>query len=195
MVEINNMQVFGIDASLTASGYPMLADISTKSIAANDIARAKKLGSVPSGTGHDCFLKGIVVWFDIKYPQYFSAQLQRYHFLDIVSSQSKMHMIQSMEIKQNCNKYVHPDVIAIAEDFKKRYNDARIGDEKRYHLWMCLISNLPMGFEMTMKVVTNYLQLKTIYKQRNNHKLKEDWGAFIENIEALPYFLEFIGKQ
>ena len=33
----------------------------------------------------------------------------------------------------------------------------------------------------------NYLQLKTIYKQRKNHKLKEDWGAICSMIEGLPY--------
>lgn len=38
-----------------------------------------------------------------------------------------------------------------------------------------------------MRVSTNYLQLKTIYKQRRNHKLKEDWGAICNMIEELPY--------
>ena len=34
--------------------------------------------------------------------------------------------------------------------------------------------------------------LKTIYKQRKNHKLREDWSAFCEWIETLPYAKELI---
>ena len=33
---------------------------------------------------------------------------------------------------------------------------------------------------------------KTIYYQRKNHRLKEDWGAFIKFIEELPYFKTLI---
>ena len=44
------------------------------------IKRGIKLGTVPTGTGHDNFLKGIVVQFDVMYPQYWSPQFQRYHF-------------------------------------------------------------------------------------------------------------------
>ena len=35
------------------------------------------------------FRKGIRVSFDIKYPNYISPELQRYGFVDIVSSSSK----------------------------------------------------------------------------------------------------------
>ena len=61
-----------------------------------------------------------------------------------------------------------------------------IDNEKKYFLFMKIISNLPMGYEMWETITTNYLQLKTIYKQRKNHKLKEDWGAFCAMIENLP---------
>lgn len=51
------------------------------------------------------------------------------------------------------------------------------------------------GFEMWMTISTNYLQLKTIYSQRKNHKLKEDWGAFCKWCEELPMFLELTQKK
>jgi len=60
---------------------------------------------------------------------------------------------------------------------------------------MKLRSNLPSGYEMWMHVTTNYLQLKTIYKQRRNHKLKEDWGAFCDWIESLPLFMTLTQKE
>ena len=41
-----------------------------------------------------------------------------------------------------------------------------------YEKFMKVRSNLPSGYEMWMTVETNYLELKTILKQRTNHKLK-----------------------
>ena len=56
-------------------------------------------------------------------------------------------------------------------------------------LYMYIISNCPQGLEKTMRVSTNYLQLKTIYLQRKNHKLK-DWKVFCDWCLTLPYFKE-----
>lgn len=65
----------------------------------------------------------------------------------------------------------------------------------KYEVYMKIISNCPMGFEMTMRVTTSYLQLKTIYLQRKNHKLKEDWQAFCNWCESLPLFKEICLKE
>lgn len=59
--------------------------------------------------------------------------------------------------------------------------------EKKYEKYMEIISNCPMGLELWCHCTTNYEQLATIYKQRKNHKLKEDWGEFCNWIENLPY--------
>src|SRR5574344_481755 len=95
MVEIKNVQVFGFDRAINASKNPMtVGDIDTeKEISSDDIKSRIKLASVNPGTGHDCFLSGITVYFDIKYPEYWSAEFQRYHFAQIISSQSKMHKL------------------------------------------------------------------------------------------------------
>lgn len=60
-------------------------------------------------------------------------------------------------------------------------------------VFMKVISNCPMGLEQTMRITTNYLQLKTIYHQRKHHKLK-DWHIFCEWIESLPKFKEYCLK-
>lgn len=198
----------------------------------NSIKRIKALGTVPTGTGHDNFAKGIHVEFDVCYPGYWSAQFQRYHFADIVSSMSKMHRLCKMDITQSCNKYVDKIVIDNLNywisiynkmkncDFyvslKKTISDKEIDyhtiDEQelnnklskgaviverlsKYEVYMKIISNCPMGFEMTMRVTTSYLQLKTIYLQRKNHKLKEDWKAFCDWCESLPLFKEICLKE
>ena len=43
-------------------------------------------------------------------------------------------------------------------------------------------------------MVTNYQQLKTMYKQRRYHKLKE-WHVFCDWVETLPHFLELTGVK
>ena len=198
MIEFSNMVVYGLEESIIASGLPMIKEIlysyeTNTEVKNSDFKRAISLGSVKSGTGHDNFLKGIVVQFDLKYPQYFTPQLQRYSFVDIVSSQSKMHKLCKMDIKSNCNKYVSNKIIKILEGYIKEYNNSKLKEEK-YETFMKVISNTPLGFELTMRISTNYLQLKTIYNQRKNHKLKEDWGEFCNKIETLPHFKDLCLK-
>lgn len=53
------------------------------------------------------------------------------------------------------------------------------------------LSNIPMGLEYTARMTTNYLQLKTIYNQRKNHRSKQ-WQDFCEWIKTLPYAQQLI---
>ena len=85
-MKIENDFVGGLEESIIASGYPMSVTDTDLEITQKDINRAKKLGTAKSGSGHDCYLKGIVYQADITAPQYWWLQLQRYHFVDIVSS-------------------------------------------------------------------------------------------------------------
>ena len=186
MTEVSNVKVYDLEECVIASGYPMQTDVATE-LSDNDLKRCIRLCKTKSNSGHANFLTGIRVSFDLKYPQYLTPQLQRYNFIDIVSSQSKMHRLKVIDIKSSCNKYTDNRSIAIAEEKKDAFNG-----EPSYVNFMELISSLPMGFELIMRVSTNYMQLKNIYHQRKHHKLKEDWGAIIETIERLPYFSEFI---
>jgi hypothetical protein len=54
-----------------------------------------------------------------------------------------------------------------------------------------LIYSCPMGLELTARITTNYLQLKTIYAQRHNHRLTE-WRDYCRFIESLPFAKELI---
>ena len=148
-----------------------------------DKKRAKKLAKTPNGSGHNNFLKGIIVQFDLQYPEYFSPQLQRYHWIDIVSSQSKMHKIMSKQLT------VEDFVLPISKLWIDHLND--LIKENRFNE---LINELPMGYLKWMGISTNYLQLKTIYSQRKTHKL-EEWREFCKWIETLPMSELIISKN
>lgn len=204
MLEIKNTEVFGIPRAILASHNPMsVGEINTKldayeSISSSGFDRGKKLGSAPSGSGHDNFLKGIIVQFDVKYPQYWSMEAQRYHWFSIISSQSKMTRlaacVNNKDFYGMFNKYVDLDIIRHTEEYLIKYNTETDPDQK-YFWFMKALSNLPMGYELWMTISTNYLQLKTIYQQRKNHKLREDWKPFCDWCEGLPNFCDLTGVK
>lgn len=203
MLEISNVKVYDLRESIIASGNAMRIEPVPYSDEEFEkgLKRMKKLVHSSLSTNvhcHDNALTGIRVSFDVKYPQYWSLEFQRYHFADIVTSSSKMHRLCKMNIANACNKYVSDETIEQMEKLVDRYNYAvEKGAEEGviYENFMKMISNCPMGLELFERVSTNYKQLQTIYYQRKDHKLKEDWGAFCKMIEELPYFEELIKGQ
>ena len=101
VIKVDNVRIYGLNESIIASGYPMQIetyDMNKVVIGDKDLKRCKHLGNAVAGSGHDCFAKGITVQFDLQVPEYIWRQLDRYHFIDYVSSQSKMHRILKMDI-------------------------------------------------------------------------------------------------
>ena len=69
---MNNVRVYGLEESVIASGYPMkksyhpeLIEGLPETLTEKDWKRAKNLANTPPASGHDCFLKGVVVQFDL----------------------------------------------------------------------------------------------------------------------------------
>ena len=189
MLQIDNWKVYDLKESVIACRNAMRitpAQITDEEFNAS-MPRAIILANSPSGSGHQTFLSGVRVSFDIKYPNYISPELQRYHWIDIVSSSSKMHRLSSMDMDTCFNKYVTDESKEQMKRLVKKFNDT-----KSYEDFMVMLSNCPQGIELFMRVSTNYLQLRTLYRQRKTHKLKEDYGAVCEFIEKLPYANEFI---
>lgn len=203
MLEISNVKVYDLRESIIASGNAMRIEPVPYSDEEFEkgLKRMKRLVHSSLSTDvhcHDNALTGIRVSFDVKYPQYWSLEFQRYHFADIVTSSSKMHRLCKMNIANACNKYVSNETIEQMEKLVDRYNYAVEKGAEEYVIYenfMKMISNCPMGLELFERVSTNYKQLQTIYYQRKNHRLKEDWGAFCKMIEELPYFEELIKGQ
>ena len=147
------------------------------------LVQASKSGEVKC---HDNFLVGIRVSFDMKYPNYFTPEFQRYHFADIVTSSSKMHRLAKMDMDACFNEYVCVGAKEMMKELLAQYNK-----DNTYENYMRLLSNCPLGIELFMRVSTNYKQLQTIYYQRRNHKLKE-WHIFCKMIESLPFAHQLI---
>lgn len=91
-----------------------------------------------------------------------------------------MHRITKFDMNDAYCQYVDQRMVGIMAELVNDYN-AEPTPEKYLRV---LYSN-PAGFKYTMRVTTNYRQLKTIYKQRKTHRLPE-WREFCEWIEELP---------
>lgn len=219
MTEISNINVYDLRESVIACRNAMRLDVPeyTDEEFQKGLERAKKLVQASKNSQnvkcHDNFLIGIRVSFDLKYTQYITKQFQRYHWFDYVSSSSLMHRLAKMDADKICNKYVSKECIDALDKDIKRYNSiaewedfngatfelrdgtrltTRDKGEALYWAYMKCISDCPMGAELFVRVSTNYKQLQTIYWQRKNHKLKEDWGEFCKFVENLPYAKELI---
>lgn len=176
---ISNVKIYDMEESLKAASYPMATD--TEIININN-GLCQKLGTTEIGTGHDNFLNGILVSFDLTFSNKAWVELERYNFIDFVSSQSTMHRVAKFDLRKQYNQYVDIRIIGIMEELKERYNTTQ--DKEDY---LKLLYSNPSGFQLTARLTTNYRQLKTIYKQRKNHRLPE-WRYLCNWIEMLPNF-------
>ena len=185
---MENVKVYGLEESIKASKFPMSTNI--KSLTDEVTPTVLALGNSKAGSGHDQFLTGILVSFDLEASIKMWVELQRYHFIDFVSSQSTMHRITKMNFGSQCNDYVWEETINSMNKRIEEYNKIRDkGSQAATDLYLEILYNVPTGFGLTARLTTNYRQLKTIYHQRRNHKLPE-WRRFCSEIEDLPKFKE-----
>lgn len=190
---INNVKVYGLEDSVRASKFPMAVD--TDKCSDEITERTISLGSVATGTGHDNFLKGIVVQFDWTFTPKLSVEVERYHFIDFVSSQSTMHRITKFDLDKAYIEYVDPRCIAVIKEKVDKYNSMEDkSSEEAKKLYLEILYSNPCGMFLTARMTTNYQQLKTIYQQRRNHRLPE-WHWFCDWVETLPHFMELCFKN
>lgn len=181
---VSNVKVYGLNESIKRSRYPMAVD--TDSCSFEPTTTTYKLAQSPVGSGHDNWLNGIIVQFDLTFTNKAWVEAERYHFLDFVSSQSTMHRITKFDLNKAYIEYTDPRMIEIMQQLVDQYN----ADPTPDNYLKVLYSN-PAGFRLTAGMTTNYRQLKTIYYQRKNHRLPE-WRVFCEWITTLPMFKELI---
>lgn len=197
-MNITNHKVYDFFESIVASGLPMQAEYDAEWIKmevdnlsmSDDVEnnphfrRAIKLSHAPAASGHCNFLSGILVSFDVTGTQVWWMQMERYHFIQIISSQSKMHRLR--KIIENCTFTYPRDIIDLSAFTDILQRVGKKDDGSPLYSDEELIYRCPGGLELTARVTTNYLQLKTIYQQRHNHQLQE-WRDFCGFIESLPY--------
>lgn len=203
MAKVTNIRVSDLDTAIYRSGYPMLkeaptqeefdrqvADIATALMAGNldnqHIKRAITLANAQGG-GHDQFLTGINVSFDLTFSNKAWVEAERYTFLNFVSSMSTMHRVAFFKIGQCCNEYTSSAAIEEAERLQRMYDsiDPTREPERKKSAYLELLYNIPSGFELMAGMTTNYRCLKNIYAQRRTHRLP-DWHVFCDFIESLP---------
>lgn len=176
---ISNVNVYGLENSFRVSKFPMIVDVDK---ATDDYTKTtKNLGQAPKGSGHDNFLKGIIVQFDLSFTIKAWTEGERYHWFDIISSQSTMHKISSMDYSSCMCSYVTDNTKKEMERLRNIYNETKDSED-----YLTLLYNCPVGLILTAGMTTNYQQLKTIYGQRRTHPLPE-WREFCSWIETLPY--------
>ena len=184
-MKITNTQVFGFEAAVRGMRNPLASwdksdsypvDCigattmdSTKSknfsIGPNDMDLMKRL--LKSGPEHAKFMRMIHVQCDVDMPRYWWSEADTYHF-NTKNSTSTMHKLLNNDELSN----------------KKEILSRLLLRAKRL---------LPEGFLQMRTWDTNYAELRTMYHQRKNHRLKEEWqDVFCKWVELLPYAKELI---
>lgn len=208
--KVTNVQVYGLDESIYRSGYPMMSTAPTEEEFRNEvdnitnyridgiysqphIKRAISLANSKGG-GHDQFLTGITVQFDLTFSNKAWVEFERYVFANFVSSMSTLHRIGQMNASGACNDKVDPMIAERIDELQFLYNsiDGSSFPDMKKEAYLKLLYNLPSGFELTAGITTNYRCLKNILSQRDGHRLKPDWGVFCTWVKTLPMASELI---
>jgi len=200
---VKNVNVYGLEESIRGAKFPMSVDVD--SLNTDLTPGIEKLAMSGIGEGHDQFLTGITVQFDLTYTVKAWTEAERYRFLYYISSQSTLHRITRFDLDKSYISYVDPRAIAIMKELVSKYNETAnalaiaekdpdskqkpgVLEEMRRDLagmYLTILYTNPCGFRLTARMTTNYRQLKTIYKQRRTHRLPE-WRAFCDWIKTLP---------
>lgn len=194
---IRNVRIYGVRESMVASGYSMRTEAPTEeefdtlvsTLPEQHISRAERLADNPIGSGHATFLAGCVVQFDLCFTVKVWTEAERYHFLQFVNSMSSMHRLSKMDLDLVFCDYVVESTRNTMKQLKADYEENPSEDN-----FLKLVYNCPVGLQLTARMTTNYLQLKTIYFQRRNHRLPE-WREFCKWIESLPCSELIIGRD
>ncbi len=171
-------------------------------IGPNDMNLAQRL--IAGGTEHRKFLRQIMVSVDITAPLYWWKEFDTYKVGTTANSTSTMHKLASTPITLECFETDDYDkaavdeietalptnfvdnLISYLEDLRQKYLETK---DKRY--WKELIRWLPIGWLQTRTITMNYENLRSMYHQREHHKLTE-WHAFCDWVAELPYAQELI---
>lgn len=176
---ITNTKIYGLDESIRRAKYPMSVEVSE--VPYGLTAGIAGLAKSKPGEGHDTWLQGVVVQFDLEFTVKAWTEAERYHFLDFVSSQSTMHRIARFNLDTHYDDHTDTRIIEIVKELADKYNETRDPED-----YLRLLMSNPCGMKLVAGMTTNYRQLKTIYRQRRKHRLPE-WRELCAWIETLPH--------
>lgn len=176
---IEKYEVNGLKSALNAIGFSYGEELKYGEKA---LKIAKVLVNRGLNSGEPNFLTGITVDLTINASIKWWQQAERYHWFQIVMSQSVMHSVATgdWEFTPDTPK----DVISLFNENVERYKNKEISK-------VSLIYSVPVGLKEKARVTTNYLQLLTMYHQRKNHALPE-WKEFCRIVSEMPMMKEFL---
>jgi len=160
-------------------------------IGENDLKLMKSLSK--AGNDHSKFLRYITVTVDITAPLYWWKEFDTYKVGTVANSCSTMHKIHEKEFTLDDFSHEHlgdiaknclENTISMMNMWRKYY----LNDKDKFDWWQ-IIQLLPSSYNQKRTIQLNYQVLKSMYFARRRHKLDE-WRAFCEWCESLPYFRE-----
>jgi hypothetical protein len=162
----------------------------------NDLKLTSQLDA--AGTEHRKFMRTIHVQFDVVAPTFWWAEFDTYKISTTRNSCSKMHKIHVKEFVRDdfshdgCDEVDYASeeldrIIATCERLRQDFN--RTGERK---YWRALIELLPEGYNMRATWDGSFETVLNILKQRDNHKLKEEWGPICSKLLVeVPYLRHY----
>lgn len=162
-----------------------------------DIELAQTL--IIAGSEHSKFMRMIHVQVDVDMPRYYWSEADTYHF-NTKNSCSTMHKLLNNPnpITKDLFAYCKEDV-EVLETVVERLESLRQAyfythdKNKKDRLLLRAKRILPEGFLQMRTLDTNYAELRNMYFQRRNHRLKQEWQqTFCEWVKSLPYAKELI---
>ena len=203
---VSNVNVYGFEEAVKGAKYSYAID--TNAVTSEVTKTTLSLANSKAGSGHDQFMTGIIVQFDLTFSNKAWVEAERYKFLNFISSQSTMHRITKFDLDQAYLPYVDNRIVEIMKGKVKAYNELQtqmtsFKNEGKdvsemmntlNEMYLEILYSNPAGFRLTAKMTTNYRALKTIYNQRKDHRLPE-WRAFCEWVKTLPHSEFITGTQ
>lgn len=218
-MKVTNTEVYGIAAALRGMRNPMNSwhlsdtrkadtiedfklldticpkdmDMELAVIGENDLDLAQRL--IKAGPEHCKFLRQIQVWADFNMPLYWWSEFDTYKF-NTKNSCSTMHKLLNAKKGIELSDFVYDKldrqdiekIVIKLNELRDRYLET-----KDYNYVIRAKRLLPTSYKQLRTVNTNYAELRNIYFQRKNHRLKEEWqDTFCKWVESLPYAEELI---
>lgn len=204
-MKIFNTYIFGWEAAIMGMRNPLnswdksdsIFSYYSLEIGENDLALAQRL--IRGGSEHSKFLRMIHVQMDMDMPRYFWSEFDTYHF-NTKNSCSTMHRLLNNKYPITKSMFVYCEedeelievIISCLEEMRIQFLNST-DDKEKNKLLVRAKRILPEGFLQRRTVDTSYAELRNIYFQRKNHRLKEEWvDIFCNWIESLPYAKELI---
>ena len=162
----------------------------------NDLDLMTRLSK--AGTDHRKFMRMIVVYADITAPLYWWKEYDTYKIGTVANSCSTMHKIHEKEFTLDdfsCEHLVTASMFCLNSTVEQlNWCREAFLETNDKSCWYQMIQLLPSSYNQKRTVMLNYEVLRNMYHSRKNHKLDE-WKAFCDWIEKLPYAKELICNE